>query len=89
VAAPVHCNAAITILREKQLLAVPSVGVQRPTVRERYGWPLAPVLVVNLYTVLSCYRAYILAPYLKSSVKGLNNRAVGYLEVRPALPVIH
>jgi hypothetical protein len=33
-------------------LAVPSVGTQRPTVRERYDRAFAPVLVVDFSAVL-------------------------------------
>jgi len=33
-------------------LAVPSVGAQRPTVRERYDRAFAPVLVVDFGAVL-------------------------------------
>src|SRR5262249_48332432 len=49
--APVNCNTAISVLGEKQHLTVPGIGVQRPTVRERYGWALAPVFVVDCCTV--------------------------------------
>jgi hypothetical protein len=40
------------ILRKEKHLTVPSVGAQRPTVRERYDGAFAPVLVVDLGAVL-------------------------------------
>ena len=45
--ATVKRNTAIAVLDEKEHLAVPCIGVERPAVRERYGWSLAPVLVVD------------------------------------------
>src|SRR5262245_4010445 len=39
-------NYAEAVLREEKHLAVPSVGAQRPAVRERYDWAFTPVLVV-------------------------------------------
>lgn len=43
---------AEALLREEQQLPVPGVGVQRPAVRERHYRALAPILVVDLRTVL-------------------------------------
>ncbi|HKH87109.1 MAG TPA: hypothetical protein VKA40_11225 [Nitrososphaera sp.] len=40
------------ILREEKHLTVPSVGAQRPTVRERYDRAFAPILVVDFGAVL-------------------------------------
>jgi hypothetical protein len=51
-AATVVRNHAEAVLREEQQLAVPSVGVQRPAVRERYDRAFSPVLVVDLGAVL-------------------------------------
>jgi hypothetical protein len=44
-------NYAEAVLREEKHLAVPSVGAQRPAVRERYDRAFTPVLVVDLRTV--------------------------------------
>src|SRR5690606_2392194 len=43
---------AEALLREEQQLPVPGVGVQRPAMRERHYRALAPILVVDLRTVL-------------------------------------
>jgi hypothetical protein len=43
---------AEAVLHEEKHLAVPSVGAQRPTVRERYDRAFAPVLVVDFGPVL-------------------------------------
>src|SRR5260370_28135503 len=51
-------NHAEAVLREEKHLAVPSVGAQRPAVRERYGRALAPVLVVDFGAVLGGDRAH-------------------------------
>ncbi|HEX2471428.1 MAG TPA: hypothetical protein VHJ59_01625 [Nitrososphaera sp.] len=48
---------AEAIVHEEKHLAVPSVGAQRPTVRERYDRAFAPVLVVDFGAVLGGYRA--------------------------------
>src|SRR5215218_3319801 len=45
------------VLRKEKHLTVPSVGVQRPTVRERYDRAFAPVLVVDFGAVLGGDRA--------------------------------
>ena len=52
VSATVVCDHAEAVLREEKHLAVPSVGAQRPTVRERYDRAFAPVLVVDFGAVL-------------------------------------
>src|SRR5215472_5959014 len=57
-AAPVNCDTAIPALYKKQHLTIPGVGVQRPTVRERYDWATAPVLVVDLCAVFCGNRAH-------------------------------
>src|SRR5262249_33841629 len=51
--APVNGDTAIPVLGEKQHLTVPGIGVQRPTMRERYGWSFSPVFVVNCGAILS------------------------------------
>src|SRR6266576_3952962 len=58
-AAPVVRNHAETILSEKQHLAVPGIGIQRPSVRKRDDWTLAPVLVVDCRAILYRNRAHI------------------------------
>jgi hypothetical protein len=58
--APVNRNTAITIVDEEHHLAVPSVGVQRPTVREGYDRAFAPVFVVNRRTILHLNRAHVI-----------------------------
>ncbi|HEX2472878.1 MAG TPA: hypothetical protein VHJ59_09015 [Nitrososphaera sp.] len=45
------------ILRKEKHLTVPSVGVQRPTVRERYDRAFAPILVVDFGVVFGGDRA--------------------------------
>ena len=42
---------AEAFLHEEKHLAVPSVGAQRPAVRERYDRAFAPVLVIDLRPV--------------------------------------
>ncbi|HEX5423779.1 MAG TPA: hypothetical protein VFW94_09540 [Candidatus Acidoferrales bacterium] len=37
VPAPVNCDAAKAALSQKEHLTVPGIGIERPTVRERYG----------------------------------------------------
>ena len=58
--APVNSNTAIAALGEKEHLTVPSIGVQRPTVRERHCWPLTPVFVVDRRTIFHCNCAHSL-----------------------------
>jgi hypothetical protein len=48
---------AEAVVHEEKHLAVPSVGAQRPTVRECYNWTFAPVLVVDFSAVLGGDRA--------------------------------
>jgi hypothetical protein len=50
-ATPVMRNYAEALLREEEHLAVPSVGAQRPPVREGYDRAFAPVLVIDLCSV--------------------------------------
>jgi hypothetical protein len=50
-------NHAEPVLRKEKHLTVPSVGAQRPTVRERYDRAFAPVLVVDFGAVLGGDRA--------------------------------
>src|SRR5262250_2715502 len=57
-AAPVNCNTAKPALHKKQHLPIPGVGVQGPTMRERYDWASAPVLVVDLCPVFCGNRAH-------------------------------
>jgi hypothetical protein len=45
-------NHAEPVLRKEKHLTVPSVGVQRPTMRKRYDRAFAPVLVVDFGAVL-------------------------------------
>jgi serine/threonine protein kinase len=40
------------VLRKEKHLTIPSIGVQRPTVRERYDGAFAPILVVDFGAVL-------------------------------------
>ena len=47
----VVCDHAEAVLHEEKQLAVPSVGAQRPTMRERYDRAFAPVLVVDFGAV--------------------------------------
>ncbi len=56
-AATVVRDHAEAVLREEQHLAVPSVGAQRPAVRERDDRAFAPVLVVDFGAVLRGDRA--------------------------------
>src|SRR5262249_40724207 len=51
-APPVMRNYAEAVLREEKHLAVPSVGAQRPAVRECYDRAFAPIFVVELGAVL-------------------------------------
>jgi hypothetical protein len=44
---------AESILRKKKHLTIPSIGVQRPTVLERYNGAFAPILVVDFGAILS------------------------------------
>src|SRR5690606_9147159 len=44
---------AEALLGEEVHLPVPRIGIARPTVRERYGWATAPVLVVDLCAVFA------------------------------------
>ena len=49
---------AEAFLHEEKHLAVPSVGAQRPAMRERDGWAVAPVLVIDSGAVLGGNRAH-------------------------------
>jgi hypothetical protein len=60
---------AEAILREEKHLTVPSVGAQRPTVRERYDRAFAPVLVVDFGAVLGGDRARTHSMNFSISVK--------------------
>jgi hypothetical protein len=53
----VVCDHPEAVLREEKHLAVPSVGAQRPTMRECYDGAFAPVLVVDFGAVLGGGRA--------------------------------
>jgi hypothetical protein len=55
---PVVRNNAIAQLAEMQHLPVPIVRAQRPTVRENDRLPRAPILVVNLCSVLRRNRSH-------------------------------
>src|SRR6478672_5830169 len=50
---------AEAVLREKQHLAVPHVGAQRPSVREGYDWALAPVLVIDRRAIFHSNSAHM------------------------------
>ena len=58
-ATTIVCHDSEAVLCEKQHLAVPGVGAQRPSVREGYDRPLAPVFVVDRRAVLHCDRAHV------------------------------
>jgi hypothetical protein len=45
------------ILRKEKHLTVPSIGVQRPTMRKRYDRAFAPIFVVDFGAVLGGDRA--------------------------------
>src|SRR5262245_33023265 len=50
---------AEAMLREKQHLAVPGVGAQRPSMRERDHRTVAPVFVIDRRAVLHCDHAHV------------------------------
>jgi hypothetical protein len=52
VATPVERDGAEAVVCEEQHLPVPRVGAQRPSVRERDGGAFAPVLVMDLESVV-------------------------------------
>src|SRR5262245_50429528 len=62
-AATIVRDDAEAVLREEKHLAVPSVGAQRPPVRERYDRAFAPVLVVDLGAILGFNCAHVSAPF--------------------------
>src|ERR1700677_4910764 len=49
---------AVAMLTKKEHLRVPSIGVQRPSVREHDGFAPSPILVVDLCAVGSCDRGH-------------------------------
>ena len=59
VAAAIVCDDSEAMLCEKQHLAVPGIGAQRPSVREGDDRALAPVLVIDRRAVLHCDRAHV------------------------------
>ncbi len=62
---PVVRDHAIAMLPEEQHLGVPVVRGQRPTVRENDRLSRAPVLVVNLCSVLRGNSRHKYAPLLR------------------------
>src|SRR5262245_58723816 len=81
--ATVMRNDSISVLREKQHLAVPRIRAQRPSVGERDHWARAPFLVIDCCAVTSrdCRHWY---PPSLSRCRLLNN--TNYLScVLPAL----
>ena len=73
-AATVMRDHAESILREEQHLAVPSVGAQRPAVRERYDRAFAPVLVVDFGAVLSTYSETGFWPWIEAASDWFPNK---------------
>src|SRR5713101_1484877 len=63
-ASPVVGDHAITTLPEEKHLRVPVVPAQRPTVRKNNRLSRAPVLVVNLRSVLHRYRCHKISSLL-------------------------
>src|SRR5262249_25304365 len=61
-ATPVKRDDAEAVLLEEQHLAVPSVGAERPAVRESDYRAFAPVLVIDLRTVFRRDRAHFILP---------------------------
>src|SRR5262245_50113643 len=62
-AATIVRDDAEAVLREEKHLAVPSIGAQRPAVRERYDRAFAPLLVVDLGAILGFNCAHVSAPF--------------------------
>src|SRR5690606_36756193 len=71
VAAPVVRDDAVALLRQEEHLTVPRVRVQWPAVGEGDGWSGAPILVVDLRTVVSCDGAHESAPCNWFKCKGI------------------
>ena len=59
----------VPVLRKEKHLALPSIGVQRATVRERYDGAFAPILVVDFGAVLGGGRASTHSMNFSISVK--------------------
>ena len=74
-ATPVVRDDAETMLREEKHLAIPSVRIERPAVRERYGRAFAPVFVIDLPTVFGCDVTHVFPPSLKNANGSLGGRA--------------
>ena len=60
---------AKAVLREKKHLAIPSVGVKRPAVRERYDRAFAPILIVDLAAILGGDCVHVLFSSLSVAVR--------------------
>jgi hypothetical protein len=60
--APVNRNTPVPVLDEIQHLTVPSVRVQRPTVRKDYDWAFSPVFEVNRRAIFCCNCAHSFSP---------------------------
>src|SRR5579872_2962746 len=63
-AAPVMCNAAITVGRKKNHLVFKCVRAQGPTMAKDHGLPTAPIFVVNLRSVFGRNRIHETSPYI-------------------------
>src|SRR5207244_3594252 len=59
VSTPVVRNHPESILSEEMKLAIPCVGTQRPSMRKRYDWALAPVFVVDCRAIFHRNRAHV------------------------------
>ena len=71
-ATPVVGDHAKTVLRKEEHLAVPSVGVQWPTMREGYDRPLTPVLVIDLGTVFGGDCVHRLSSFVSAKALAVN-----------------
>src|SRR5262245_19330873 len=74
---------SISVLREKQHLAVPRIRVQGPSMGERDHWALTPFLVIDCCAVTSRDRRHCYPPSL-SSFCVLNNRRLFIVRVASA-----
>src|SRR5579862_1755862 len=83
VAPPIVSNYAIAALAEEQHLVVPIVRRKWPAVAEHDGLTFAPVLVINLCSVLRCDRSHRCAPFHTDS----RSNFLCYLHQEPRKPL--
>ena len=76
-AATVVSDAAIALRREKEHLRLPTVRTERPAVAEDDGFPIAPILEINLCAVLSADRVH--SATFASDSEGVARKIVSFV----------